>query len=230
MCTDSDGQSWDLGDLAGEHTVTGPPDCIFCPYDYDYHWNFCENVVPPPGACSNLPTTSAFRLEQFPTPTLAICDNMGHNADTGSLASVEKIDSDAGGLSIQFQSASSSSYSLTINLNCDEGAQGTTPTPPSNFASAMVIDWNTAAICPGGGGPGWAITLIILCGGLAYVLFGVVYGRSQNPPKSGDGTLADITHIQARPFICVHLAEWLAGRPCSAGAMAHPDGDGAIAW
>ena len=84
------------------------------------------------------------------------------------------------------------------------------------------------------GGPGWAITGVILGGGIAYVALGLLYGRSQNPPKPGDGALC-VTLQQSRSRSCTivpnvvstvqHKHLWTGGV-----CRAHPDGEGAIAW
>ena len=49
LCQDTDGDEWDLTSLKGDHQVTGPGSSI---WDFDYHFNFCENVGNVGSTCS----------------------------------------------------------------------------------------------------------------------------------------------------------------------------------
>lgn len=119
-----------------------------------------------------------------------------------------KLPGTAEGLRIQY--TATSARSLTVNLECDPGAQpqlheegGHYVVPdrlPETFSSgAATLTWRTSVICAGGGLAALIIGSIL--GAFAfYLLGGVAYGRHKNPPSPGDG------------------------------AFAHPEGKGIIGW
>jgi hypothetical protein len=143
ICTDEDGDPWDLTGLSGANQVTGPGSSI---WTFTYSFNFCENLPLPVGpSCSpSSPNgATAFRVEDYDPISSALCHVMGSDLASGS-PSVTKLPQ-GGGLSVQFATVT---YQLTVNLRCDpEVDPDSVPTPPSNYASDMTIEWATAVTC-----------------------------------------------------------------------------------
>lgn len=134
ICTDNEGDAWDLTELASrDSTVTGPGPSV---WTYTYHWNFCRDV-PVASDCPTLPETAAYRREDF-TGSSPVCQNMGPSLPAGPL-SVAKLPGGQG-LSIGYQQGS---LSLTVDLEYDPDAGAGQPVPPDRFANAIVIRWPT---------------------------------------------------------------------------------------
>lgn len=146
LCTDADGDVWDLTDLGGPQTVVGPPQSSLYG-DWNYHWDICATVTPPPPPlCTAVTTTVAYRLEDYPG-TGALCQQLGPASP--SLLTVTKIDGDAdNGVQLVF---SHNTYTMTLNVACDESLRNQDPvfTPPTSGAAAIEIGWASFYACPG---------------------------------------------------------------------------------
>jgi hypothetical protein len=165
-------------------TVNGPGTGS---YTWDYHWDFCQNV-PVDSTCDTFTgNTAAYRLEQYPG-SFPQCHNMGPDVLSAPVA-VTKLNGDAEqGLTIQFTAPVT--YSLTVNVRCDETARGvdTSPTAPAVFATTMTIDWDTFETCPAAPGHpfnsglsfGWVFIIVVCVGGVLYVGGGYAYNSQKN--------------------------------------------------
>jgi hypothetical protein len=203
VCTDADGDEWTLSDLEGPPTVTGAG----TPYDWYYNWDFCVNVPLPAESGTLTPAaaaTCAYRLQDFPTPSLALLHNMGPDLNAGGSLAVAKLDPDAEtGVAITYTSGF---YTLTVNLRCDETlASGTVGTPTAPAAcvtptAPVVIDWNTHFSCRSARGHpfnsaglsfGWTFIILFSVSGVLYVGGGYGYDYQQ---KKGDPSAAPPVH------------------------------------
>lgn len=181
LCTDADGDVWDLTDLGGPQTVVGPPQSSLYG-DWNYHWDICATVTPPsPPLCTAVTTTVAYRLEDYPG-TGALCQQLGPASP--SLLTVTKIGGDAeNGVQLVF---SHNTYTMTLNVACDESLRNQDPvfTPPTSGAAAIEIGWASFYACPGhqtGGDGAWGWTFLILTSvaGVLYAGGGWYYNHRQ---------------------------------------------------
>ena len=178
LCQDTDGDEWDLTSLKGDHLVTGPGSSI---WDFDYHFNFCENVGTVGSTCS-FTATAAYRIEDY-TGTAPICLNMGPDLSGAGKNTATKINSQvANGVSIKFESGSSS---FTVDLRCDETKRGqaTEPAEPA-YSTTATTEWLTFYTCPahqaGGGSWGWPALIITAAAAGLYAGGGLAYKYRQD--------------------------------------------------
>lgn len=149
LCTDTDGDIWDLSALSGENGATGPGSSI---WTFSYSFNFCENMPLPVGpSCSPISPNgaTAFRVEDYDPVSSALCHVMGPDGP-GTLA-VSKRNNDADqGVTIEFTTVT---YQLTVNLACDVSLRGSSttvrahpspvlPAPPAVCVSPRLIPPN----------------------------------------------------------------------------------------
>jgi hypothetical protein len=163
--TDTDGDSWDLGylELGGPQQIRGPP--LGTGFgDWIYRWNLCGAVVvPSPPLCTAVtrPTVTAYRLEDYPAGTGALCQQLGPSSPTDLVAS--KLPQDRG-LSVVF---SHNTYAMTINIIRATTGSDVKPTAPTTGTEHVAIDWPTAAPLGYGGKNGLARTyqlmLLVAC-------------------------------------------------------------------
>lgn len=186
ICEDADGDAWDLTPLGGDHVVTGPSNDA---WDFDYHFNFCDNTETPPTPPCSFSSTMAYRVQTMRLPN-GQCFNMGADvANPGIPQEVTKIDGDASlGVSVKFSApvlgVPGQVLSLTVTLACNEGNQGlaTFPAAPG-YQTAAVTTWETYYSCPGAQGGalawGWPLLIVVSVSVSVYVGGGVGYNYKQ---------------------------------------------------
>ena len=242
VCEDADGTSWDLTALTapaasapeGWVTARGPCTGTYCTGTWRYFVEVCESLEVPQSlyighGCLPTDQLNLYRVEEGPrgitclagsgTRTGCQCDSLGELGGEGITVTPYDDGGDEGVTLTYTNNVYYNSYAgwvrPVVNLICDPGASdeaysaaATATTNPEVLLNPIGCTTNYCSMTMNwrtpaacaSGGAGWTITWIIVLSGLFYVGAGVTYGRSKNPPKPGDG------------------------------ALAHPDGGGAVAW
>eukprot|EP01048_Picozoa_sp_COSAG05_P022951 COSAG05_NODE_4779_length_1376_cov_1.377447_1_plen_211_part_10 len=84
ICEDNGGTIWDVTALGvGDKVAKGPADgCTICVGEWNYHLDICGNVgVPDALGCSSTALASAYRVDEYTTPTSRSCELLGPDVE-----------------------------------------------------------------------------------------------------------------------------------------------------
>jgi hypothetical protein len=195
ICTDSEGEPWDLGPIGDEQIVDGPSDPT---YNYQYAFSLYKNLDPIAQICQ---TFSIFgtNAARYDDSSFGTCEQLGVDmnlaaADSYTFSAKDEV------LSFVYGYAGAM---LTVNLECSFGAGKGTPSAVTGTAPNFNVVWKTNYACEGGaarggseGGGNWGMLFLILffLGTTMYVGGGIYYNMKT---KGAEG-------VQAMP----HLDFW----------------------
>ena len=194
VCTDADGEAWDVSELQGlDITTTGDiTGCALCEGEWTYHFALCGNANQQIGnGCLSTQFRSAYRVDGS-TPT-ARCEYLGADQAAAPAAEVTAID---GGIAIGYNGGQTGTLlrTMTVNLLCDTPYLDA-PSPGVPGGDNPVLNWPTQAVCPAGGNTGWLIVILFSVAAGIYVGGGIGYVKRQDP---------DVPLMEAHP----HTEMW----------------------
>ena len=162
ICQDAGGNEWDVSQLSfGDHDTKGPIDgCTACVGNWNYHFDICRNVqIPTAIGCTSGTTRTAYRIDEYATPSSRWCEYMGPDAQSSDGLLVSALTGNRQGLMLTYTYLS---RNMRVNLICDRGASlSSVPEPVEMGGNVIEIDWRTPVTCNGAGGnTGWLIVIL----------------------------------------------------------------------
>ena len=161
MCQDAGGNEWDVSELSfGDHDTKGPIDgCTACVGNWNYHFDICRNVqIPTAIGCTSGTTRTAYRIDEYATPSSRWCEYMGPDAQSSDGLLVSALTGNRQGLMLTYTYLS---RNMRVNLICDRGASlSSVPEPVEMGGNVIEIDWRTPVTCNGAGNTGWLIVIL----------------------------------------------------------------------
>lgn len=146
ICEDNGGTIWDVTALGvGDKVVKGPADgCTICVGEWNYHWDICGNVdVPDALGCSSTALASAYRVDEYTTPTSRSCELLGPDVEGSGTLGVAALTGRQQGVQLTYTYLQ---RALRLNLICDSASMPN-PDPVEMGGSVIDMQWRTAAVC-----------------------------------------------------------------------------------
>ena len=138
----------------------GPIDgCTACVGNWNYHFDICRNVqIPTAIGCTSGTTRTAYRIDEYATPSSRWCEYMGPDAQSSDGLLVSALTGNRQGLMLTYTYLS---RNMRVNLICDRGASlSSVPEPVEMGGNVIEIDWRTPVTCNGAGNTGWLIVIL----------------------------------------------------------------------
>ncbi len=193
ICTDADGEPWDLGPIGAEQVVDGPTDPT---YNYKYAFSLYKNLDPMPQICQTFSIFGA-NAARYDESSFGTCEQLGPDMN---LADASTYQFSARDETLTFVYGYSGNQ-LTVALECSFNAGKGTPGAVTGSAPNFNVVWKTNYACEGGaakggseGGGGWGIGFLIFffLGSGLYVGGGTYY----NIKTKGTEGIQALPHLE----------------------------------